>query len=351
VRAAIDCSLNASLDVGPGGRAGRGRSRCPQQARDERRRRDLRASASEVQNAAHRDLSGPVATGTVIGMDYEAKLGRLLIGLRGLGLLREWPFGDPSRAEEQLRTIAEMVARRGSPPMNEALDLGGYDYADGYSAWAETYDDPGNALLDVEEPLLRSILAGVPLGDAVDVACGTGRITAMLCEQGHRVTGVDPSEVMLDRARSKGLPATFIVGSFDRLPVDDNSADLVTCGLALTHVTHLRPAIGEIARVLRPGGRVVLTDVHPIAVATGAQALFRRADGSRGVMVNHQHWVSDYVAAFVEAGLTIERCDEPVVDEGFIAGLGSEDVRAAADLGISGLPLLLFWQLRSGFAD
>ena len=76
-------------------------------------------------------------------------------------------------------------------------------------------------------------------------------------------------------------------------------------------------------RVVRPGGYVVTTDIHPITVATGgAQALFRRADGSRGVTVNYQHWVSDYVRAFVDAGFVIERCEEPVVDEGFKQGLG-----------------------------
>jgi ubiquinone/menaquinone biosynthesis C-methylase UbiE len=152
---------------------------------------------------------------------------------------------------------------------------------------------------------------------------------------------------MLGRARAKGLPATFEVGAFDGLPVANDSVDLATCALALTHVTNLSPAIAEIARVVRPGGRVVLSDVHPIAVATGAQALFRHSDGTRGVTINHQHWIADYVRAFADAGLVIERCEEPPVDEGFKIGLGSNDVRAAADIGLTGLPLLLIWVLRA----
>jgi hypothetical protein len=56
--------------------------------------------------------------------------------------------------------------------------------------------------------------------------------------------------------------------------------------------------------------------------------------------------VSDYVRAFVPAGLVIEACHEPLVDEGFTNGLGSDDVRDAADLGLTGLPLLLIWVLR-----
>jgi len=124
--------------------------------------------------------------------------------------------------------------------------------------------------------------------------------------------------------------------------------DLVTCALALTHVTDLGSPLREFARVLRPGGRAILSDIHPVAVATGGQAFFRQADGSRAVTINHQHWVSDYLRAFFGAGLTIERCEEPLVDDVFIAGLGSEDVRSVAGPALTGLPLALIWVLRAG---
>ena len=108
-------------------------------------------------------------------MDHQPRLERLLIGLRGLGLLRAWPLGDSGEAEIQLAAIAEMLAHRDGPPMNEVLELREYDHADGYAAWSETYDEPGNALIDVEERALRPILATLPVGDAADIACGTGR--------------------------------------------------------------------------------------------------------------------------------------------------------------------------------
>jgi SAM-dependent methyltransferase len=281
-------------------------------------------------------------------MKHEARLERLLVGFRGLALLRDWPFGDPERADEQLDAITDLLAHRDEPPMNEALNLEGLDHDEGYAAWAATYDDPGNALLLVEEPVLRSILEDVPLGDSVDVACGTGRVTAILSDLGHHVTGIDPSEAMLERARDKGLPATFVTGSFDPLPLEDDSVDLVTCALALTHVTDLGPPLLEFARVLRPDGWAVLSDIHPIAVATGGQAFFRQADGSRAVTTNHQHWASDYVRAFSGAGFTIERCEEPLVDDVFIAGLRSDDVRSVAGPALKGLPLALIWVLRAG---
>jgi ubiquinone/menaquinone biosynthesis C-methylase UbiE len=281
-------------------------------------------------------------------MEHDAKLARLAIGLRGLGLLRRWPFGDEAEAEAELRTIAEMSAHRDELPLGEVFHLESLDVADGYAAWSETYDEIANPLIDVEQAFLHRILAPIHPGDALDVGCGTGRVTAMLCQLGHRVVGVDPSEAMLDRARAKELPATFRVGSFDALPAEDSSVDLVTSTLALTHVTDLGPPIAEFARVLRPDGVLVTTDVHPFSTALGAQALFRRPDGSRAATTNHLHWISDYVRAFEEAGLRIEGCIEPLVDEGFKVGLGSQDVRDAADIALTGLPLLLLWVLRRG---
>lgn len=281
-------------------------------------------------------------------MDHQPRLERLLIGMRGLGLLRSWPLGDPDDAEQQLAAIAELLAHRDEPPMTEVIELREFDHADGYAAWSETYDDAGNALIEFEERALQPILAGLPVGDAADVGCGTGRLSAMLCELGHRVVGIDPSEEMLERARAKGIPARFELGAFDALPLADRSVDLVTCALALTHSTDLRAAIEGFRRIVRPGGAVVTTDIHPIVVATGGgQALFRRPDGARGVTVNYQHWVSDYVRAFVDAGFAIERCEEPVIDEGFKQGYGSDDVRQAQERALNGLPLLLIWVLRA----
>ena len=279
-------------------------------------------------------------------MEHEAKLARVVIGTRALGLLRRWPLGDEAEAEEELNTIAEMLAHRDELPLGEVFHFESLDIADGYAAWSETYDIVPNPLIDAEERSLRPLLAELPAGDALDVACGTGRVAGILAELGHRVIGVDPSEEMLDRARAKNVPATFLRGSFDALPAAAASVDLVTCMLALTHVTDLGPAFREFARVLRPGGTVVTTDVHPIATALGGAALFRRADGSRAVTANQTHWVNSYVRAITDAGLVIERCLEPLVDEGYKVGLGSPEFREAADISLTGLPLLLFWVLR-----
>jgi ubiquinone/menaquinone biosynthesis C-methylase UbiE len=277
-------------------------------------------------------------------MQRSVRLERLLLGFRGLGLLRGWPLGNEAEAHRQLDAIEELVRRRRDSPMSDVYEVTEFDHPAGYAAWAETYDDENN-MIDIEERYLRRILERYPAGDAADIACGTGRVSALLCELGHHVTGVDPSEEMLTVARAKDLDATFIVGDFAKVPLPDDSVDLVTCTLALTHVADLRGPMAEMARITRPGGRIVLSDIHPIAVATGGQAVFRRADGTRGATTNLQHWTSDYVAAFRHAGLSIEDCIEPLVDDDFLSELRLQPVREAADLALTGLPCLLLWVL------
>jgi len=98
--------------------------------------------------------------------------------------------------------------------------------------------------------------------------------------------------------------------------------------------------------VVRPGGRVVLSDIHPLAVTTGAQAIYKRADGWRGVAVNHVHWFADYLRAFASAGLIVERCEEPTVGAGFFDAVSDPTVRRADADALTGLPVALLWSLR-----
>jgi ubiquinone/menaquinone biosynthesis C-methylase UbiE len=270
----------------------------------------------------------------------ELRLERLVVGLRGLALLRAWPFGDADEADRALATIGELAGRDG-----ERLPMDFVDVLGAYTDWAEVYDEP-NALIDVEEAALRALVEDLPPGRALDAACGTGRVAAILAELGHEVTGVDPTPAMLERARSRGIRVTFLAGDLAELPVEDGSFDLVTCALALTHVEELGPAIGELARVLRPGGALVISDVHPVAAATGAHAQLKRADGSRAVTRNHVHWPSDYVLAFDASGLRVERCEEPRAGAALFETIANDDVREAAEAGLEGLPFALLWRAR-----
>jgi ubiquinone/menaquinone biosynthesis C-methylase UbiE len=269
------------------------------------------------------------------------RLDRFVLGLRGLALLRGWPYGDPEEADAQIAAMKELLAE--SDP--DVIDIGNLDLARAYAAWSETYDGP-NPLIQAEEPVVLSFVRDIPPGRALDVACGTGRLTGLLADAGHDVVGLDASSEMLSRARAKELSAAFVRGDARHLPFADAVADMVVACLALTHVADLREPVSEMARVVRPGGSVVLSDIHPLAVATGAHAFFEAGDGSRGVTRNELHWPSAYIDAFIRADLEVRACAEVPYEAEYAYEITDPDVRDAALASFPGLPFAIVWLLR-----
>ena len=102
---------------------------------------------------------------------------------------------------------------------------------------------------------------------------GAGRYAEFLAARGHRVIGVDSSPDMLARARERVPGGEFRLGELERLPLPDDSVDVIVFALALTHVQHLEPVLAEFARVLRPGGDLVVSDAHPARGAVGSDAV------------------------------------------------------------------------------
>lgn len=120
---------------------------------------------------------------------------------------------------------------------------------------------------------------------AIDVACGTGRLTIALAERVGpfgRVVGVDRSTGMIELARAAArdlVQVEFIVGDALALPVEDASFDAATIGFGLRNLPDFEAGFRELARVVRPGGRVVcleLTQPRPVIWATTFRALFGR---------------------------------------------------------------------------
>lgn len=92
----------------------------------------------------------------------------------------------------------------------------------------------------------------------LDLACGTGDLCRDLAGAGHRPVGADLSFGMLDHART---PAPLVQGDGLCLPLRDSSLDGAISGFALRNFVALAPVFAELARVVRPGGRVALLDV------------------------------------------------------------------------------------------
>ncbi|GHG48108.1 MULTISPECIES: class I SAM-dependent methyltransferase [Amycolatopsis] len=284
-----------------------------------------------------------------------------LLGLEGMALLRAFTgeFGRDfveARIAEVRRVLADEALA------DAAVDVDRVDTVTGYRWWSATYDRP-NSAFDLDEPVVREIVDALPVGVALDAACGTGRYAEFLARRGHRVIGVDGSPDMLARARTRVPEAEFLLGDLHRLPVADDGADLVLCGLALTHVPALEPVLAEFARVLRPGGHLVLADMHPDRVAQGAIPPVRGADGRPGRLRSYRHPIGDYLRAALAVGLQVRRCEEPLLPSGdppaagepaggpgpwelwpwSLAGLVPEAARAVN----TGAPALVIWHFQA----
>ncbi|OIK01017.1 class I SAM-dependent methyltransferase [Streptomyces monashensis] len=247
-------------------------------------------------------------------MTYLSPLGYLL-GVEGAALLRGIREGWADRAFVEAR-IAEVRTLLDVSALAHAEGVtaspGTISAADIYQEWAPHYDAPGNEMTDVEQPVVRRILDSLPVGAALDAACGTGRHTTYLHDLGHDVIGVDASPEMLVQAR-KGLPGVgFHEAELHQLPLPDNAVDTVVCALALTHVPDLGAVMAEFARVLRPGGNLVISDAH-LLMSYLRPTLARRPgpDGRPSLLAEHHRPLSAYLAAALPLGFQVRHCEEP----------------------------------------
>ena len=157
---------------------------------------------------------------------------------------------------------------------------------EGYALWADTWDATPSPIVALEQRALLPWIARLHPRRAIDVGCGTGRWTR-----------VCPPSVWMprppcspSRRRKPGLRGRLAVADATALPIASGSADLVLCALTLGHIRDPGAAMREFARILAPGGTLLLTDFHPAAAAHGWRRTFRR-DGRVYELENHAYTV------------------------------------------------------------
>jgi SAM-dependent methyltransferase len=193
----------------------------------------------------------------------------------------------------------------------------------GYDRWAAVYDHDANPLQALEEPRVWAAVGDVRGWSVLDLGCGTGRHSLWLAAVGATVTAVDFSEGMLAEARRKpGADAVRFVAHdlHTPLPFADASFDLVVSGLVLEHLRELDHFFAEARRVLKSGGRAVVSAMHPAMFLRGTQARF--TDPSSGELVQPgsvPHSVGAFVMAAVRAGFGLSGMDEFAPDAAFAA--------------------------------
>jgi len=167
-------------------------------------------------------------------------------------------------------------------------------------------------------------VAGVQEGDmAADIGAGTGFVTEGLLKKGLNVIAVDQSEAMLTEMKEKFRQfdqVEYRVGESERLPIEDDAVDYVFSNMYLHHVKNPLNAIKEMVRVLKTGGKLIITDLDE------HRFVFLRKE-------QHDHWMGfrreDIEKWFIEAGLSqvkVECAGEYCCSDSAVCGCESVDI-------------------------
>ena len=206
--------------------------------------------------------------------------------------------------------------------------------AKGWEASAEAWIARVDSGDSTRELLLDSVmleLCGDVMGlAALDVGCAEGRFSRMLAMRGAVVTGFDPCRAFVDTAAARHPTGKYLVASAEVIPFPAATFDLTVCYLVLIDVPDFRKAIFEMARMLKPGGRLVVANQVSFrtAVDTG---WVRDEAGNRlhvavddyftekaahvawcGISITNFHRPAEaYFSAFLDAGLRLTAYREP----------------------------------------
>ena len=277
--------------------------------------------------------------------------GQYFLGVTGMAVMREI-MRRPSNGRPRIDEMHEIVANYSTFPNDLEIAVVEHEVESGYTAWAPIYDGP-NPAIELEAPIVQAMVDECDGTHALDAACGTGRHAGYLAGAGFETIGIDATPAMLDVARESFPAVDFRVGRLEALPVDDASCDVVTSALAVCHAPDLDAVFDEFARVLRPGGTLILSDPHPSSVQFGGAAVFRDrdADPTAGMTMpfvpNLHHPIHTYVNAAVANGLEIVECREPVYDSSVFSSNPAYGVLPdAVEQAFGGLPFIVVWRMR-----
>ena len=223
--------------------------------------------------------------------------------------------------------------------------------------WQREFTD--GADLEYVEQILPLIAQHLPEhGRLIDIGCGEGQVARLAVRRrGLTALGIDGAAAQLAAARERAGGAVYCRGSATSLCVRDASADAAVACLVLEHVADLDAALGEVARVLRPGGRFLLVLNHPLLQTPGSGWIDDQvldppeqywrvgaylSEGSTVEQVEkdvfirfHHRPLSRYINTASELGLQLVRMDEPAPPPGFLSE--AEEYTDAASI-----PRLLF---------
>jgi len=192
----------------------------------------------------------------------------------------------------------------------------------------ETSDQSQQLIIN---PVVQELLGNLTNKCVLDAGCGNGYWTRRMAETAQRVVGVDFTEELIERARSRGVPnnAEFIIGNLERLLLAKNTFDVALMSMVLLDLEDLSTPIAEVARVTKPEGRIIVSTTHPCFENPPYTRSLRDDNGNKTGRVitnyfatglvkdevnSYQHWhykISDVINTFASNGLFVEKMVEP----------------------------------------
>jgi SAM-dependent methyltransferase len=199
-------------------------------------------------------------------------------------------------------------------------------------AWIDSVGERGDwGREHVVDPVMLGRITGRSFKRAIDVGCGEGRFCRKLKAASIVATGIDPTPQLLETARRRDPSGDYRSGRAERLDFSDDSFDLVVSYITLVDIPDFRTAIREMARVLKPGGSILMANLTSFVSAGAERGWVTDAQGQRqhfpvdryleefpfwlewdGIRIENWHRpLSAYMAAFLESGLTLTFFAEP----------------------------------------
>ena len=174
-----------------------------------------------------------------------------------------------------------------------------------YRLWAPSYDQDPNPLLALEARMARDLMPNIVSRTIIDIGCGTGRSMLRCQARGAQIFGADASPEMLAEARRKpGVGSCLVQAEASYLPFARDIADVTVCSFALSYFADLERSLAELSRITKRTGRILISDLHPSAAASGWTRSFRV--GNNAYEIAHAAYSKEAVeAACKSVGLQI----------------------------------------------
>ncbi len=186
-----------------------------------------------------------------------------------------------------------------------------------YNIWADHYDTNANKTRDLDTISTIETLGTVEFSRVIELGCGTGKNTNYLLKKADRVIGIDFSEKMLDKAKTKVQDNRVTFQKADlttEWQIENDDADLITCSLVLEHIKDLEFIFNQANLKLKTNGLFFISELHPFKQYSGTKARYDTENGTQE-LETYVHHISEYLNVAINNGFELMKLKEWFDDE------------------------------------